>query len=196
MSILTTLLLLAQLTSQNNAGVISTMPATTCGGGQFVNALSVNGVGSCATPAGSAGVGLVRLAADSALSTVTKTNLTGMAFTLALNTNYSYDCHMYTTANAVTVGVQFTATFGGTVNNVRGMFQGPGAATTLLWITDNSFPLDFNPLASQGNVAGMVVLSGTVEVSGTGGTLQFQHASETATLTTVQRGSWCRLYTY
>lgn len=142
---------------------------------------------------GGATVTIVRLAADSALSTTTKTNLSGISFTLSASTNYTYECHMYTTANAATVGVQFAITFGGTVSNVRGMFQGPGAATTLLWISDNSFQLDFNPTASQGNVAGMVVLSGTVEVSGTGGTLQFQHGSETATLTTVQRGSFCKL---
>lgn len=134
-----------------------------------------------------------RLAADSALSTTTKTNLSGMSYTLSANTNYSWHCHFFTTANAATVGVQFQITFGGTVTAVRGMFQGPGAATTLLWISDTTFPLDFNPTASQGNVAGGVVLSGTVEVSGTGGTLQFLHGSETATLTTVQRGSWCEL---
>lgn len=285
-----------QLTSTNNAGVISVMPAVTCPGGQFVNAITVNGVASCVggagggdllaannlsdvasaatsrtnlgVPAGSGsstgtntgdqtitltgdvtggGVGSfaatvagnavtnaklaqmanatfkcrntsgtgsaedctvaqvqallktpkhVFLAADSALSTVTKTNLTGMAFTLSPSTNYSYLCKMYTTANAVTVGVQFSITFGGTVTAVRGMFEGPGTATTLLWIADTSFPLDFNPTASQGNVAGMVTLSGTIEVSGTGGTLQFQHASETATLTTVQRGSPCSVTIY
>lgn len=136
---------------------------------------------------------LVRLAADSALSTITKTNLTGMSFTLAASSLYNYECHFYTTANANTVGVQFAITYSGTVASALGMFQGPGAATTLLWISDSSFQMDFNPTASQGNVAGMVTLSRNIETTN-GGTLQFMHGSETATLTTVQRGSWCRLY--
>lgn len=164
------------------------------GAGKALTYTASSNTWGCNTISGGSGPVTVRLAADSALSTTTKTNLTGMSFALAANTSYSWRCNMFTTANATTVGVQFALTFGGTVTAVRGMFQGPGAATTLLWITDTTFQLDFNPTASQGNVAGMVTLSGTIEVSGTGGTLQFQHGSETATLTTVQRGSWCSLF--
>ncbi len=134
---------------------------------------------------------IVDLAADSALSTVTKTNLTGMAFVLAANTNYVYEFYLHTTANAATVGVQFSLTFPGTVTNWFTTAELPGAATTLLWISDaTATPQDFNPLASQGNVAGLVKIVGSIEVGATGGTLQLQHASETATLTTVKRGSW------
>ena len=146
-------------------------------------------------PPGAAGSVKCRLAADDARSVTAKNNLTGMAFVLAPNTVYSYEFVLYTTANATTVGVQFSETFDGTVTAWRSQFMGPGMATTLPPTPDaTASPHDFNPLASQGNVAGEVRISGTIEVGASGGTLQLQHGSETATLTTVLRGSWGVLY--
>ncbi len=51
-------------------------------------------------------------------------------------------------------------------------------------------PQNLNPIASQGNVVREYRVVGFIEVGATGGTLQLQHGSETASLTTVQRGSW------
>lgn len=187
------------VSDSTSAATWKSVPDCTDTGGNHLNYTASSNTLSCGTSSsggGSSNTSFVFLAADDARSVTAKNNLSGMAFTLSANTNYSWSCNMYTTSNATTVGVQFAVTFGGTVTAVRSLFQGPGAATTLLWSADTSFQVDHNPASSQGNVAGMVTLSGTVEVSGTGGTLQFQHGSETATLTTVQRGSWCMLARY
>jgi hypothetical protein len=133
---------------------------------------------------------ICRLAADSALSTTTKTNLSGMAFVLQPNKNYSFEFYLHNTANAATVGVQFSLTFTGTVTSWRTTLEHPASTSAKGWITaSGASPHALNPLVSQGNVAGISQIYGTIEVGATGGTLQLQHASETATLTTVLRGS-------
>lgn len=185
-------------------GTPSQYAGTTCTN-QFVRSLNNSGAATCNTVSLTADVTgtlpvanggerstMMRLAANSALSTTTFTNLTGFSMSLAASTNYSFLCRFFTTANAATVGVQFEIDYSGTLTAGQVNFQGPGTATTLLWISDTTASFTFQPTASQGNVAGTVELSGTLEVN-TSGTLQFQHASETATLTTVLRGSFCEI---
>lgn len=138
-------------------------------------------------------VSVVRLGADSAISSTTKSNLAGMAFVLAPNTNYVFEFILRTTANAATVGVQFALTFGGTITRLDAHMTYFSAANTydVLAVTGaTTSPQNFNPINSQGNVVREYRLVGLIEVGATGGTLQLQHGSETATLTTVQRGSW------
>lgn len=194
----------------NTAGVPTIKAANTCTN-QFPRSDNTSGVWTCASvaaasdvtgvlPVANGGTGLsamaVNLVTASALSTTTFTNLSGMSFTLAANTNYSYVCYMFNVANAATVGVQYQITFGGTTSFAHGYYQGPTTATTVTWLNDATLPITHSPLTSQGNIAGLTILTGTIFVSGTGGTLQFQHASETATLTTTQAGSWCHLTKY
>lgn len=141
----------------------------------------------------------VRLAANSALSTTTKTNLTGMAFTLAANTHYTFDCSFWNTSNATAVGVQFAVTFTGTTTEHRLVFRAPSGVSPSTVATTGSnaaLPISFDSTTSQGNQTGVSELEGWLNVSGTGGVLQFQHGSETATLTTVLGGSRCNLQRY
>lgn len=137
-----------------------------------------------------------RLAATSTLSTVTLTSLSGLSFTLAASTTYGVDCMFMNLANAATVGVSYGATFSGTVTTTQGILEHPASATTVTWIYDSTFPWVFGALASQGNAGGVTKLSGDIVVSGSGGTLQFQHASETATSTSTFLGSYCRVWRY
>lgn len=132
---------------------------------------------------------VVRLATDDAITSTTKSNVLGMAFTVPAATNYAFEFNLFTSANAATVGVQFALTYDGTISAARAVLQGPTSTSALGWHTATSFPMSFNPTASQGNVVALVVIAGLVEAL-TGGTLQLQHGSETATLTTVHQGSW------
>jgi hypothetical protein len=136
---------------------------------------------------------LAQLTSQSALSTTTKTNLAGLSFTLTANTTYIFDFWLLTSANAATVGVRFDITFGGTMTRMDAALEYYNAAATLdtLAIANaTSSPQSFNPTASQGNVTRAYRLTGRIVVGASGGTLQLQHASETATLTTVMLGSW------
>ena len=56
-------------------------------------------------------------------------------------------------------------------------------------VNDTTSPIEFNPTVSHGNVVLLNRIVGIIEVGASGGNLQLQHGSETATLTTVFRGS-------
>lgn len=152
-----------------------------------------------ATPPGVSGVASVsfkRLAANSAVSAIAKANLTGLSWTLLANTNYSISCTFTNTSNAAAVGVQYGATFGGTITSTTWIIEHFASTTTKTPLSDSSFPIDLNPLTSQGAGGAVTQIEANIEVSGTGGTLQLTHGSETATLTTTLRGSFCRLIQY
>ncbi len=136
---------------------------------------------------------ICRLAADDARSVTAFNDVTGMNFVLAANTKYSFEFILWVTANAATVGVQYNLTFGGTITRFDGnLFFNASATTTgqLQVINDTTSPFAWAPTASGGTVGHLNILSGTIEVGASGGTLQLQHASETATLTTILRGSY------
>lgn len=135
-----------------------------------------------------------RLAADDARSVTAFNDVTGMSFVLAANTKYSFEFVLHVTANAATVGVQYELSFGGTITRAdANLFFNASATTTgQLQITnDTTTPIGpFSATTSGGTVGHLNVLSGTIEVGASGGTLQLRHASETATLTTILRGSY------
>lgn len=145
------------------------------------------------------GVLLARLAADSIRSVTAKSDMPGMEFTLAANSVYSFEFVLRTTANATTVGVQFALTFPGTITRLDAELEywlsttGKGANVVT---GATASPQNFNPTASQGNVPMVYRLTGTIEVGVNGGALRLQHGSETASLTTVQRGSSGRAYKF
>ena len=134
-----------------------------------------------------------RATADHAISSATETNVTGMALTLAANTNYAIEMYLRCSANAATVGIQFYLTFGGTITRFDGnldYYITVSAKGSIDVVNDTTSPFTFEPLVSHGNVVLMNCIYGLLEVGASGGTLQLQHGSETATLTTVLRGSW------
>lgn len=134
-----------------------------------------------------------RLTADHTNSTTTKTAMTDLDLALAANTVYAFEYVVRCTANAVTVGVQLELAFTGTVTRLDATLEYWNAAATkdeLVITAATSSPQAFNPTASQGNVVRTYILRGVIEVGASGGTLTLRHGSETATLTTVQRGSY------
>lgn len=136
---------------------------------------------------------IASLAADDARSVTAKNDVSGMNFVLAANTVYVFDFVLLTTANAATVGVQFALTFSGTVTRADAYLEYYNAATTLdtLAVANAvASPLNFNPTASQGTPTRAYTLRGRISVGASGGTLQLQHGSETATLTTLLAGSF------
>ena len=133
------------------------------------------------------------MTSDHALSAITKTDVTGMNFVLAANKTYVGEFVLRTSANATTVGCQFDLTFGGTVTRFDGNLEYWNALTTkdtLIVTNDTATPFPFPTLTSQGNVIFVYRLTFRIEVGASGGTLQLQHGSETATLTTVHEGSY------
>lgn len=148
-------------------------------------------------PPGTTNVFTCRLTADDARSVTAKNNVTGMAFTLDANSVYSFEFVLICSANATTVGIQYALTFPGTITRFDGnldYYITVSAKGSIQVTNDTTSPFDFNPLASQGNVVLQNRLVGTIEVGAVGGVLQLQHGSETATLTTVLRGSYGTLF--
>jgi hypothetical protein len=138
---------------------------------------------------------MCRATADHAISSTTETNVTGLAMTLAANTNYAIEFYLRCSANAATVGIQYYLTFGGTVTRFDGnldYYITVSAKGSVEVVNDTTSPFTFEPTVSQGNVVLMNCIYGLLEVGASGGTLQLQHGSETASLTTVLRGSYGR----
>jgi hypothetical protein len=136
---------------------------------------------------------LNRLTADHTNSTTTKTGVTDLDATLLANTVYAFEFWLRTSANAATVGIQHAIRFSGTVTRLDANHEYWSAATTkasLVITGATSSPQNFNPTASQGNVVQAERITGIIEVGASGGTFGIDHGSETATLTTVHRGSY------
>jgi hypothetical protein len=134
-----------------------------------------------------------RLTADDARSVTAYNDVSGMNFTLAANTTYVVQFNLMVTSNATTVGVQYQLTFGGTITRSDWNLLHYSSATAMGMIqvtNDTSSPFTFAATASGGTVGHQNQIVGTIEVGASGGTLQLQHASETASLTTILRGSY------
>jgi hypothetical protein len=134
-----------------------------------------------------------RLTADHTNSTTTKTAVSDLDVVLLANTVYAFEFVLRTSANAATVGIQHALRFSGTVTRLDAALEYWSAATTkasLVITAAASSPQNFNPTASQGNVVQVEVIRGIIEVGASGGTLGIDHGSETASLTTVHRGSY------
>lgn len=136
---------------------------------------------------------IVRLAADDARSVTAKNDVAGMSFVLDPNKVYSFEFVLRCSANAATVGIQYALTFGGTVTRFDGnldYYITVSAKGSVDVSNDTTSPFDFNPTASHGTPVLINRIMGTLVVGATGGTLQLQHGSETATLTTIHQGSF------
>ena len=116
-----------------------------------------------------------------------------MSMVLAANSVYTFEFVLRCSANAVSVGIQFYLTFGGTITRCDANLNYYITVNTMGGIdvvNDTTSPITFEPTVSHGNVVFQNRIVGTIEVGASGGTLQLQHGSETATLTTVFRGSY------
>lgn len=134
-----------------------------------------------------------RATGDHAISSATETDVTGMGLVLAASSVYSFEYVIRCSSNATTVGIQYYLTFGGNITRCDAnldYYITVSAKGSVDVVNDTSSPITFEPLVSQGNVVLLNRIVGTIEVGAAGGTLQLQHGSETATLTTVFRGSY------
>lgn len=119
--------------------------------------------------------------------------MTGMGLALAANSIYSFEMILFCSANAATVGIQYYLTFGGNIVRCDAnldYYITVSAKGSINVINDATSPVTFEPTVSHGNVVLQNRIAGTIETGAAGGTLQLQHGSETATLTTVFRGSF------
>ena len=136
---------------------------------------------------------ICRLTADDARSVTSFNDVSGMNFVLLANTVYVVQFNLMVTSNATTVGVQYQLTFGGTITRSDWNLLHYTSATAMGMVqvtNDTTSPFVFQPTASGGTTGHQNQLIGTIEVGASGGTLQLQHASETASLTTILRGSY------
>lgn len=134
-----------------------------------------------------------RATGDHAISSATETDVTGMGLVLAASSVYSFEYVIRCSSNNVAVGIQFYLTFGGNITRCDAnldYYITVSAKGSIDVVNDTSSPITFEPIVSQGNVVLLNRIVGTIEVGASGGTLQLQHGSETATLTTVFRGSY------
>lgn len=140
-----------------------------------------------------------RVSADVSTSSTTLGDITGLAsFTLAANTNYRVRAVLYVTTNAATVGIHFGFNFTGTLtygwlgheaNPVAASGQ-PGGGGVANGATATNNAKIVATTAGPATSGALVELVGLIEVGASGGTYSFRFASETATSTTVKRGSF------
>lgn len=139
-----------------------------------------------------------RVTADRTNNTTTLANITDLsAFTLTANKVYRFRAVLFVTTNAATVGIHFGVNFTGTTTYVRvGHTMNPVTAPTAAGsAVSHGAATAVNTkilatTAGPGTAPTIVVLEGLIEVGASGGTFSFMHASETASVTTVQRGSY------
>ena len=118
------------------------------------------------------------------------------AFTLVANRNYAFRAVIFFTTNALTVGMHFGVGFSGTTTTLRVGHFNPVTAPTAAGSAiahGGTTAVDTKLLATTagpGTGGSSALIDGLIEVGASGGTFSFQFASETATSTTVLRGSY------
>ena len=169
-----------------------------CAGGQFVNALSINGAGSCGTPPGGSGPTYVLLTAPRTNATTSYADITDLIIPVSANTRYDIECRLVYSANATTTGIGVgwtgpasptlvggqmvagltSATVGGTtsVGNDTG-----GVTTASVATTGNS--AHFRGIWSNGANAGNVQM-------------RFKSEVAIAAAIVIQAGSFCKFNSF
>lgn len=147
----------------------------------------------------SSGITGKRKASSESFSSTSFADSTGLTFPVAASTRYGFVFYVYYFTNATTVGIRLaingpagatgrfgvimsTAAAGDNVNT--GISQGTALDTAIL-----------STAAGPGASPAVAIVSGSMDVAGTSGTLALRHASETATATTIEQGSWGYLIT-
>lgn len=150
----------------------------------------------------------VRKTADQANSTITLANVTDLSFAVTTGADHTFEFIVAYTSATATVGVAFAVTcpalgaagyMGYTVEIIRSAETAIGTAPTATNMQQ----------VGSGTASGDAVGSDATPATGTpfiahikgicsnpsaAGNIQLQHRSETATTTTVLKGSWGRLY--
>jgi len=127
----------------------------------------------------------------STTSNTVRSAITGMLFTVRANTTYHFKFHIYCTAAAATTGVRIS------VNGPAGLtalrMGGLCANSTTAFFSGvvTAINTDILTTGSGGATATMQLISGTVRVGSTDGTIQAQVISEvSASNVTVLTDSW------
>lgn len=150
----------------------------------------------------------VRKTADQTNSTVTLANVTDLAFPVTTGADHTFEFIVAYTSATATVGVAFAVTcpalgaagyIGYTVEVIRVAETGIGTAPTATNMqqvgsgttSGDAVGSDATPTTNTPYIA---YIKGICTNPSAAGNIQLQHRSETATTTTVLKGSWGRLY--
>jgi hypothetical protein len=150
----------------------------------------------------------VRKTADQANSTVTLANITDLAFAVTTGADHTFEFIVAYTSATATVGVAFAVTcptlgvngyIGYTVEIIRSAETAIGTAPTATNMqqvgsgtsSGDAVGSDATPATGTPFIAH---IKGICSNPSAAGNIQLQHRSETATTTTVLKGSWGRLY--
>lgn len=138
-----------------------------------------------------------RVTADRSSSSTSLVNIPDLnSFVLLANKSYAFRAVLFFTTSATTVGMHFGVNFTGTTTYVRAGHINPVTAPTAAGSAiahGAATAVNTKILATTtgpGGTPTMALIEGVIEVGANGGTFSFQAASETATTSTVQRGSY------
>lgn len=192
-------LLLLQVTYAVPGESAKPISATTCTGGQFVNAISVNGVGTCATPSGGgSGPTYVLLTAARTNATTSYADITDLVIPVAANTRYDIECKLIYSANATTTGIGIGWTGPASPTLSAGMMTAGLTSATVGGTTiggNDTGGVTTASVATSGNVA---TFEGVWSNGANSGNVQMRFKSEVAVASAIviQAGSWCRYNSY
>lgn len=190
-------LILAQvLTATQPTGQLQPISATSCSAGQFVNAISTSGSGTCGVPSGGgSSPTYVVLTANRTNATTSYADITDLIIPVGANERLDIECRMNYAANATTTGIGIgwtgpaspTLTFGqmtaplttATVGGTNSTGNDTGGVTTA------------SVLAAAGNTA---IFKGSWLNGANSGNVQMRFKSEVAIANAIiiQAGSWCK----
>lgn len=141
-----------------------------------------------------------RLTGDQTVSQIALLDIPGLTFTLLANKVYTFKAVLFRTSNALTVGMYHGVNFTGTTTYIRvGEPINPvaqpavGGNAAAIGSVATAVATKVNVVTAAGTGPVIIFIEGIIEVGASGGTFSIQHGSETATLTTTQRGSWAEV---
>lgn len=134
---------------------------------------------------------------DTAGSSVSSTSFadSNMAVAVSASTNYLLKAVVFFNTNATSVGIRLAFTFPAGATLKAGGYNSTGAGgandqTVAISSTTAADTAIFITTTGPGATNSVAVIEGTLQVAGTAGTLTLRHASETATATSIEAGSY------
>lgn len=144
--------------------------------------------------AGGSTATIARVTADRSTTSASFSDVTGLTFSIAASTNYSFTCELSYTTAATTTALQLAINGPASPTAMRYTVLTTTTATAVHAASQSAYDTNTNPATGGAATALPVRLTGTLE-NVNSGTLAIRFRTEVATSTvTVQRGSWCMLF--
>lgn len=145
------------------------------------------------TTTGGSGTATAVVSAGSVVSSTSFAN-TDLTFAVAASTSYVFEFHVYFFTNATSVGLRLAVNGPAGATGRFGIYIPTGPTSDAVAIGNRqATALDTSlrdTVTGPGGSPVYAIVSGSMVIAGTAGNLVLRHASETATSTTIEAGSW------